>query len=86
MSDYDRNVAAFPGARAGQSVAVDVDLRAHMLRVYNYMAGAVGLTGIVSWLTYQASGGDAIRIVAPQHDRPDAVRRDGDAAATARSS
>ena len=63
MSDYDRNVAAFPGARAGQSVAVDAGLRAHMIRVYNYMAGAVGLTGIVSWLTYQASGGDAIRIV-----------------------
>ena len=62
MSDYDRNVAAFPGARAGQSVAVDAGLRAHMIRVYNYMAGAVGLTGIVSWLTYQASGGDAIRI------------------------
>jgi len=63
MSDFDRNVAAFPGARAGQSVAVDAGLRAHMIRVYNYMAGAVGLTGIVSWLTYQASGGDAIRIV-----------------------
>ena len=63
MSDFDRNVAALPGARAGQSVAVDAGLRAHMIRVYNYMAGAVGLTGIVSWLTYQASGGDAIRIV-----------------------
>jgi FtsH-binding integral membrane protein len=63
MSDYDRNVAAFPGARTGQSVAVDAGLRAHMIRVYNYMTGAVGLTGVVSWLTYQAAGGDAIRIV-----------------------
>jgi FtsH-binding integral membrane protein len=63
MSDYDRNVAAFPGARAGQSVAVDAGLRAHMLRVYNYMTGAVGLTGVVAWATFQASGGDAIRIV-----------------------
>jgi FtsH-binding integral membrane protein len=63
MSDYDRNVAAFPGARAGQAVAVDAGLRAHMIRVYNYMAGAVGLTGVAAWLTYQASGGDAIRIV-----------------------
>ena len=63
MSDYDRNVAAFPGARAGQAVAVDAGLRAHMLRVYNYMAGAVGLTGVVAWATFQASGGDAIRIV-----------------------
>jgi FtsH-binding integral membrane protein len=63
MSDYDRNVAAFPGARTGASVAVDAGLRAHMIRVYNYMTGAVGLTGVVSWLTYQAAGGDAIQIV-----------------------
>jgi uncharacterized protein len=62
MSDFNRNVSAFPGARAGQSVAVDAGLRAHMIRVYNYMAGAVALTGLVSWFTYQASGGDAIQI------------------------
>jgi len=55
MSDYDRNVAAFPGARAGQSVAVDVGLRAHMIRVYNYMATAVGLTGVVAWFTFNAA-------------------------------
>jgi len=55
MSDYDRNVAAFPGARAGQSVAVDAGLRAHMIRVYNYMATAVGLTGVVAWFTYNAA-------------------------------
>jgi FtsH-binding integral membrane protein len=55
MSDYDRNVAAFPGARAGQSVAVDAGLRAHMLRVYNYMATAVGLTGVVAWFTFNAA-------------------------------
>src|SRR5215207_756410 len=60
MSDYDRNVAAFPGARAGTSVAVDAGLRAHMIRIYNYMSGAVALTGVVAWFTYQASGGDAI--------------------------
>ncbi|MGB4102318.1 MAG: Bax inhibitor-1/YccA family protein [Alphaproteobacteria bacterium] len=28
----------------------DAGLRAHMLRVYNYMAGGVGLTGLVAWL------------------------------------
>jgi hypothetical protein len=55
MSDYDRNVAAFPGARAGQSVAVDAGLRAHMIRVYNYMATAVGLTGVVAWFTFNAA-------------------------------
>jgi FtsH-binding integral membrane protein len=62
MSDYDRNVAAFPGARAGTSVAIDQGLRAHMLRVYNYMASAVSLTGLVALVTFQMSGGDAIRI------------------------
>ena len=45
MSDYDRNVAAFPGA--ARTVAVDAGLRAHMIRVYNYMAGGVALTGVV---------------------------------------
>ncbi len=49
MSDYDRNVAAFP--RAGQPVAVDAGLRAHMLTVYNYMAGGVALTGVVAYFT-----------------------------------
>ncbi len=51
MSDFDRNVAAFP-ARAARAVAVDAGLRAHMIRVYNYMAGGVALTGVVAWLTF----------------------------------
>jgi FtsH-binding integral membrane protein len=34
-----------------------------MIRVYNYMATGVGLTGVVSWLTYQLAGGDAIQVV-----------------------
>ena len=49
MSDYDRNVAAFPGA--ARTVAVDAGLRAHMIRVYNYMAGGVALTGLVAYFT-----------------------------------
>jgi FtsH-binding integral membrane protein len=39
----------FPG------LAIDAGLRAHMLRVYNYMAGGVALTGIVAYVT-AASG------------------------------
>lgn len=35
---------------AGQSVGFDAGLRAHMLRVYNYMAGGVALTGALAWL------------------------------------
>ena len=49
MSDFDRNVAAFPGA--ARTVAVDAGLRAHMIRVYNYMAGGVALTGLVAYFT-----------------------------------
>jgi FtsH-binding integral membrane protein len=33
-----------------------------MIRVYNYMAGAVALTGVVAWVCYQAAGGDAITV------------------------
>jgi len=54
MSDYDRNVAAFPGA--ARTVAVDAGLRAHMIRVYNYMAGGVALTGVVAYFTNQVFG------------------------------
>jgi hypothetical protein len=54
MSDFDRNIAA-RGGFAGRAAAVDAGLRAYMLRVYNYMAGAVALTGVVAWLTYSAA-------------------------------
>jgi FtsH-binding integral membrane protein len=60
MSDFDRNVTAFPGT--DRAVAVDAGLRAHMIRVYNYMAGGVGITGLLAYLTFQLSGGDAIRV------------------------
>jgi FtsH-binding integral membrane protein len=63
MSDYDRNTAARPFG-AAQSAAIDAGLRAYMLRVYNYMAAGVGLTGVVAWVAYQAAGGDAIRLTA----------------------
>jgi len=54
MSDYDRNVAAFPGAT--QTAAIDQGLRAHMIRVYNYMASGVALTGVVAYFTNQTFG------------------------------
>jgi len=53
MSDFDRNVAAARGGYAtDRALAIDAGLRAHMIRVYNYMAGAVALTGVVAWLTF----------------------------------
>ena len=55
MSDFDRNVAA-RGSFADRAVAVDAGLRAYMIRVYNYMAAAVALTGVVAWFTYQRRG------------------------------
>ena len=46
---YDAgNRYAPPAARA--DVAVDEGLRSYMLRVYNYMAGGLTLTGLVAWL------------------------------------
>jgi FtsH-binding integral membrane protein len=66
MSDFDRNLATVrPGYRTDQ-VAIDAGLRAYMIRVYNYMASGVALTGVVAWLTYQAAGGDAIQIAGGQ--------------------
>ena len=55
MSDFDRNLAtARTGYRTDQ-VAVDAGLRAHMIRVYNYMAAGVALTGLVAWFTFSAA-------------------------------
>ena len=54
MSDFDRNYAAARGVTADRA-AVDAGLRAHMIRVYNLMAAAVALTGVVAWLTFNAA-------------------------------
>jgi len=54
MSDFDRNYAAATRrVGADRAVAIDAGLRAYMIRVYNYMAMGVALTGVVSWLTFQ---------------------------------
>jgi FtsH-binding integral membrane protein len=66
MSDFDRNIAARRGFGANQAVAIDAGLRAYMIRVYNYMAAGVGLTGLVAFATFNAAGGDAIHIVGNQ--------------------
>jgi uncharacterized protein len=52
MSDLHRNVTA--GGYVDRA-AIDVGLRAYMLRVYNYMAAAVALSGVVAWFTYNAA-------------------------------
>ena len=65
MSDFDRNVAT-RGIGAARAAAIDAGLRAYMIRVYNYMAAGVTLTGVAAWLTFQAAGGGAIRAVGGQ--------------------
>ena len=53
MSDFDRNYAARAGV--AERAVIDVGLRAYMLRVYNYMAAGVALTGVVAWLIFNAA-------------------------------
>ncbi len=56
MSDYDRNFPARPAFGRQQATVRDAaGLRAYMIRVYNYMASGVALTGIAAWLTYSAA-------------------------------
>ena len=56
MSNVDPNYAAARrGVGADRAIAIDEGLRAYMIRVYNYMAMGVALTGVVSWLTFNAA-------------------------------
>jgi FtsH-binding integral membrane protein len=55
MSDFDRNIAARRGIGTRQAAAIDAGLRAYMIRIYNYMAAGVALTGVVSYLTFNAA-------------------------------
>src|SRR5258708_14934157 len=55
MTNYDPNSAAASFSENG-ATAIDLGLRAFMLRVYNYMASGVGLTGVAAFLTYQFTG------------------------------
>jgi len=55
MADFDRSSAAVTGVGTDRAV-IDAGLRAHMIRVFNYMAAGVALTGVVAWLTSQIVG------------------------------
>ena len=54
-SDPRPNASAFPAAGTAQSDTFDAGLRRYMLSVYNYMASAILLTGIVA-MAFFASG------------------------------
>src|SRR5436190_5372982 len=62
MSDFDRNYAAARPGVGLDRAAIDAGLRAHMIRVYNYMAAGVALTGVVALIAFQMAGGDAVVI------------------------
>ena len=55
MADLDRRYAQ--GTTVGRTEAgvVDQGLRAYMLRVYNYMASGVAITGVVAYAIYAMS-------------------------------
>jgi uncharacterized protein len=56
MTNFDRNYAAARrGVGSDRAIAIDAGLRAYMIRVYNYMAAGVALTGIAAWLTFNAA-------------------------------
>jgi len=56
MSNFDPNyTAARRGFGADRAVAIDAGLRAYMIRVYNYMAMGVALTGVVAYATFNAA-------------------------------
>jgi uncharacterized protein len=55
MSDFDRNLATARSGYRTDQVAVDAGLRAYMIRVYNYMAAGVALTGLVAWFAFSAA-------------------------------
>jgi len=55
MSDFDRNFATARPGYGSEQVTIDAGLRAYMIRVYNYMAAGVALTGLVAWFTFSAA-------------------------------
>ncbi|HEV3396544.1 MAG TPA: Bax inhibitor-1/YccA family protein [Xanthobacteraceae bacterium] len=55
MSDFDRNSTAARGVGVGRAAAIDAGLRAYMLRVYNYMAIGLAITGVTAFGAYSLS-------------------------------
>src|SRR4029079_5298105 len=52
MADLDRNYAQGRTLGRAEPGVIDQGLRAYMIRVYNYMAVGVAITGLVAYLTY----------------------------------
>ena len=61
MSLKDR-IAKVQSTSAVAGESIDQGLRSYMLKVYNFMASGVLLTGFVSLFLFKFSGGDAIQV------------------------
>ena len=55
MANYENQPSRYGAAAAGAVGAIDEGLRAHMLRVYNYMLMGLALTGVFALGTFQLS-------------------------------
>ena len=55
MDTDKKGILARAKASAQETAAIDEGLRAYMLKVYNYMATGVLLTGIIALLTFKLS-------------------------------
>ena len=56
MAGFDeRRVYSGAAGTRAQGAEIDAGLRSYMLRVYNYMAGALALTGVVAYAFFQMS-------------------------------
>ncbi|GAK44239.1 conserved protein [Tepidicaulis marinus] len=56
MAGFDeRRVYSGAAGTRAQGAEIDAGLRTYMLRVYNYMAGALALTGVVAYAFFQMS-------------------------------
>jgi FtsH-binding integral membrane protein len=55
MANYDNQSARYGASAAGAVGAIDEGLRAHMIRVYNYMLMGMVLTGVFALVTYNLS-------------------------------
>ena len=51
--DFRTGNARFATARVAERAVIDEGLRQYMLRVYNYMASGLALTGIVAFMVAQ---------------------------------
>jgi hypothetical protein len=68
MSDIDHKIGGFPAAMTPSETAViDAGLRAHMLRIYNYMSVGLALTGLsaigIYFLSVSSNVADASYLV-----------------------